>query len=228
MNIHLEPGTKVKLSKLTGSEIPYEELLTKVEAEVIAVDEDRIEVSLLNLNKNFAEIEFIRIGILLNMCFVGKDALYKVVVEVEQIKEVSKLILVQQGKVQRIQRRKAARIPASEKINYRGIEDDNFKFETNGSQDFSRKAKVTNISSVGLKMKVNSLEGLSLAEVLGIELPFLNDGVLKGEIVRIEEENMYLGVEFIDLPEEINQRLTRWILKKEEEFIEQNKRELSN
>ncbi|MBM7555396.1 c-di-GMP-binding flagellar brake protein YcgR [Halanaerobacter jeridensis] len=223
-------GKKVKLSKLTSGDVPYQELLTKVEGEVVTIEEDCLEVSLLNLDKNFAEIEFIRIGILLNMCFVGEDALYKVVVEVEQIKEVSKLILVQKGKVQRIQRRKSFRVQAQQSIDYCLAEDSDFQFKTTGLDGTPKIAELIDISSVGLKMKVEFCQELEVGEILELKLnlSFLNGGALKGKIVRIEEDSMIVGVEFLELPDKITQQLTRWIFKKEEEFFEKNKKDLTD
>jgi c-di-GMP-binding flagellar brake protein YcgR len=216
---YLEQGQKVKLSKLTSSNQSHQELLTKVEAEVITVNDNQVEVALLNLDNNFSEIEFIRIGIILDLCFVGNDALYKVRVEVKQIKDVSKLILVSKGRVQRIQRRRFFRVPVRKEIEYFSGKDNN-----------SSSAIMLDISIVGLKMKVESLNDLREDKSLQLQLglSFLDDNYLQAKIIRIEEENKSVGVEFLEMSDEISQKLTRWILQQEEELIAKNKKELSD
>ena len=219
MDRYLEQGQKVKLSKLTSSNQSHQELLTKVEAEVITVNDNQVEVALLNLDNNFSEIEFIRIGIILDLCFVGNDALYKVRVEVKQIKDVSKLILVSKGRVQRIQRRRFFRVPVRKEIEYFSGKDNN-----------SSSAIMLDISIVGLKMKVESLNDLREDKSLQLQLglSFLDDNYLQAKIIRIEEENKSVGVEFLEMSDEISQKLTRWILQQEEELIAKNKKELSD
>ena len=230
MQEYLHEGQKVKLSKLSKSDETYEELLTKVEGEIINVREDQVEVSLLNLGKNFQEIEFVRIGILLNMCFTGDDALYKVTIEVKEIKDVSVLAVMQRSKVNRIQRRQAFRIRVEKMIKYTRSKEDAFQFKEKGIQDSAKSAQMLDISSVGLKMKVDSLKDLAVDQILALELNLscLEEGAIKGKIVRVEEEEMNIGVEFVDLPENIKQSLMRWIFKKEDELIEKNKAELSD
>jgi len=221
MDRYLETGQKVKLSKLTSSNQSHQELLTKVEAEVITVNDNQVEVALLNLDNNFSEIEFIRIGIILDLCFAGADALYKVRVEVKQIKDVSKLILASKGRVQRIQRRRFFRVPIRKEIEYLSAQDNNIN---------NSSATMLDISIVGLKMKVDSLANLREDKSLQLQLglPFLDDNYLKAKIIRTEEENKIVGVEFSDMPEEISQKLTRWILKQEEELIAKNKKDLTD
>ncbi|MGM0500949.1 MAG: flagellar brake protein [Bacillota bacterium] len=224
MKSHLEVGQKVKLSKLDSFNASHQELLTKVEAEVVAVADDFAEVKLLNLDKSFDEIKFIRIGIILNLCFAGDDALYKVGVEVNQIRDVSNLVLVQRSLIQRIQRRRSFRIPVEEEIKYIFADKD-----LDSDKDKTNSAMMLDISAVGLKMKVESLANIEQGDILGItlNLDFLENEFIKGRVVRTEEKRKIIGIDFIKLPESTRQKLTRWVFEKEEKVIKQSKKDLS-
>ena len=229
MKSFLESGQKIKLSKLSSFNIPHQELFTKVEGKVIDINDQQVEIKLLNLDRNFAEIEFIRIGIILNLCFVGDDALYKVGVEVKEIRNVSKLVLKQVSGLQKIQRRRSIRIPVQERIKY-SIAQNNKKNVANSKVKLkSFSATMLDISMFGLKIEVDSLTNLEENKILNLflDFSFLEKASIQGRIIRIEEENKILGIEFLDISDSDRQKLTRWIFEQEKKIIDKNKKDLS-
>ncbi|WP_027340582.1 flagellar brake protein [Halonatronum saccharophilum] len=209
-NKKLKIGKLASISKFNISEVDYLRGVNEFEGLIIGVDSNRIELEIIHPNLDLKEIAFIKLKTLLTLSFKEDDGLYQLPVEVDGFKGATVLIIIQKGPLNKIQRRKAIRIPIKQHIKYKKSQQEEFK-----------DGKLQDISFIGAKIQVDSLKKIKTGDHINLQLDlpcFKEKTSLKGKVVRIEttKEGLYnLGLQFVDLSNNIKQKLARWIIQKQ-------------
>ncbi len=154
------------------------------------------------------EIVPLRMGQPVQLFCTGNSAAYTFLAKVigRQNKPVALLTLEKTSEIKRIQRREFFRLKAKRKVDYRVIDDDK------GDEGF-KDTMTVDISAGGLKLIVgDSMPTAGMLE-LTIDIPGLENVILKGEIVNTYDlpDGSAISVEFLDIKPNQQDAIITWL-----------------
>ncbi|MGM0501858.1 MAG: flagellar brake protein [Bacillota bacterium] len=208
-NFNLYTGQKVNL-RSSKQEIEYK-------AEVIGINAQSIDLQLLETNQK--KLSSLVVGQDYIISFEGSNVLYELEVKIKRItNKVNALLVVKPiGDLQKIKRRRYMRVTVGLTVEYRLL----------GEEPWVE-AVLVDMSASGMKIAVNSIEGLRTEQKIELSFSNLDQFPLTKIIARILRIQVnqnssgsglkyYLGLEFISTSKDEREKLIKWIQKRRNE-----------